>query len=210
MRTDKLKELLAERIVILDGAMGTMIQAHQLTEDDFGGEQYDGCNEYLTLTRPDVIQSIHEEYLAAGADIIETNTYRAVQAVNKELLQFDHVFLDYDWKGTIGISKENKDGLFGQLEVYSTDKSVSYNSTYDALIGCMFDPDKNLNGYWLVNAVDPQDNQSNQVTVKFTGKTRAIVYNPSKDVYGEIQELSNNTYTAELGSGEGQFVIPLP
>ncbi|WP_148629808.1 methionine synthase [Bacillus sp. E214] len=84
MRTEKLKELLAERIVILDGAMGTMIQAHQLIEDDFGGEQYDGCNEYLTLTRPDVIQSIHEEYLAAGADIIETNTFGATPIVLDE------------------------------------------------------------------------------------------------------------------------------
>lgn len=143
-------------------------------------------------------------------NIIETDTYRAVQAVNNEILKFDHVFLDYDWQGTIGISKANEDQLFEQLENYSTDTIASYNATNDALIGCMFDPDKNLNGYWLVNAVDPQDNQSNQITVQFAGKTRAIVFNPSQGVYGEIQNLNNHTYTAELGSGEGQFVIPLP
>jgi hypothetical protein len=142
-------------------------------------------------------------------NIVETDTYRAVQAVNNDILQFDHVFLDYDWRGTIGISKQNKDELFGQLENYSTSTIGSYEATHDALIGCMYDPDKKLNGYWLVNAVDPQDNQSNEVTVEFTGKTRVIVYNPSKGIYGEIQELNNSTYTAELGSGEGQFVIPL-
>ena len=84
MRAERLKELLAERIVILDGAMGTMIQGRNLTEDDFGGEQYEGCNEYLSITRPDVIQSIHEEYLEAGADIIETNTFGATPLVLDE------------------------------------------------------------------------------------------------------------------------------
>lgn len=143
-------------------------------------------------------------------NIIETDTYRAVQAVNNEILKFDHVFLDYDWQGTIGISKNNKDELFGKLDNFSTEAISSYGATYDALIGCMFDPDKNMHGYWLVNAVNPKENQSNQVTVTFAGKTRAIVFNPSKGVYGEIQNLNNHTYTAELGSGEGQFVIPLP
>ncbi|MCL6627570.1 MAG: homocysteine S-methyltransferase family protein, partial [Alicyclobacillus shizuokensis] len=70
-----IRRALTERILILDGAMGTMIQQQNLTEDDFGGKEYDGCNEYLTLTRPDVILSIHRQYLEAGADIIETNTF---------------------------------------------------------------------------------------------------------------------------------------
>ena len=55
--------------------MGTMLQRAELTADDFGGEQYEGCNEYLNITGPDVIESIHREYLEAGADIIETNTF---------------------------------------------------------------------------------------------------------------------------------------
>jgi 5-methyltetrahydrofolate--homocysteine methyltransferase len=77
-----LHELLAERILILDGAMGTMIQRHKLTEADFRGERFKnhpkdlrGNSDLLVLTRPDVISSIHHEYLAAGADIIETNTF---------------------------------------------------------------------------------------------------------------------------------------
>jgi len=65
----------------LDGAMGTMIQQAGLTEDDFGGAELDGCNEILVLTRPDVIQSIHEQYLEAGADILETNTFGATSVV---------------------------------------------------------------------------------------------------------------------------------
>ncbi|MFD0587045.1 methionine synthase [Paenibacillus sp. GCM10027627] len=76
-----LQQLLQERILILDGAMGTMIQQANLTEDDFGGPELDGCNEMLVLTRPDVIQTIHEQYLEAGADILETNTFGATSVV---------------------------------------------------------------------------------------------------------------------------------
>ncbi|MFP3440995.1 homocysteine S-methyltransferase family protein, partial [Pantoea sp. SIMBA_133] len=55
-----------------------------LTATDFGGEEYEGCNEYLSLTRPELISSIHEEYLASGADIIETNTFGATDLVLDE------------------------------------------------------------------------------------------------------------------------------
>jgi len=79
-----LQETLRSRIMILDGAMGTMIQQANLTAEDFGGEEYEGCNELLVLTRPDVIRSIHEDYLAAGADIIETNTFGSTAVVLSE------------------------------------------------------------------------------------------------------------------------------
>lgn len=79
-----LKQQLENKIMILDGAMGTMIQAENLTADDFGGEELDGCNELLVLTRPDVIQKIHEAYFEAGADIIETNTFGATSIVLAE------------------------------------------------------------------------------------------------------------------------------
>lgn len=74
-------DLLAVRPVLFDGAMGTEIQGRNLTAADFGGEQFAGCNEHLNLTRPEVIQSIHESYLAAGADVIETNTFGATPLV---------------------------------------------------------------------------------------------------------------------------------
>src|SRR5918994_3243979 len=78
----RLEHLLAERILVLDGAMGTMIQRHKLTEEDFRGERFKshpkelrGNNDMLVLTRPDIILGIHEKYLEAGADIIETNSF---------------------------------------------------------------------------------------------------------------------------------------
>ena len=79
---DTLNRLLAERILVLDGAMGTMVQRRKLSEADFRGERFrshpkdlKGNNDVLVLTRPDVIAGIHAEYAAAGADIIETNTF---------------------------------------------------------------------------------------------------------------------------------------
>jgi 5-methyltetrahydrofolate--homocysteine methyltransferase len=63
------------RILLMDGAMGTMIQARDLSAQDFGGPQLEGCNEHLNLTRPDVIRSIHEAYLDAGADLISPNSF---------------------------------------------------------------------------------------------------------------------------------------
>lgn len=79
-----IETLVRERILILDGAMGTMIQQYNLTEDDFRGKRFaqipgqlKGNNDILCLTRPDVIRDIHRKYLAAGADIIETNTFNS-------------------------------------------------------------------------------------------------------------------------------------
>ena len=83
-RAQQLPAILAKRIAVLDGAMGTMIQRFKLTETQYRGERFKdfhkdvkGNNELLSLTRPDVIRDIHEGYLAAGADLIETNTFGA-------------------------------------------------------------------------------------------------------------------------------------
>ncbi len=80
----RLRDLLTRRILILDGAMGTMIQRYKLTEEDYRGARFAGFghdlkgnNELLSITRPQVIREIHEQYLAAGADLIETNTFGA-------------------------------------------------------------------------------------------------------------------------------------
>lgn len=84
MNKPTIKEVLSQKILLLDGAMGTMIQNENLTAEDFGGEEFEGCNEYLSITIPDTIQSIHEAYLKAGADIIETNTFGATDIVLDE------------------------------------------------------------------------------------------------------------------------------
>jgi 5-methyltetrahydrofolate--homocysteine methyltransferase len=67
--------LLRERVLIFDGAMGTQLMALELGDKDFGGSAHHGCNEALVLTRPDIVRTIHESYLAAGADVIETDTF---------------------------------------------------------------------------------------------------------------------------------------
>jgi 5-methyltetrahydrofolate--homocysteine methyltransferase len=69
------RALLAERVLVLDGATGTGLQDRRLTAEDFGGEALDGCNEILVRTRPDVVSDLHAAYLEAGADIVETNTF---------------------------------------------------------------------------------------------------------------------------------------
>jgi 5-methyltetrahydrofolate--homocysteine methyltransferase len=86
-----LPRLLRERIVILDGAMGTMIQRHRLTEADYRGERFKdhprdlkGNNELLQFTRPELIREIHAAYLAAGADIVETNTFGATRVAQED------------------------------------------------------------------------------------------------------------------------------
>jgi 5-methyltetrahydrofolate--homocysteine methyltransferase len=71
----RLRDALSRRILVLDGAMGTMIQAADLGAEDFGGAQYEGCNEHLNLTRPHVIRNIHTAYFDAGADVVSTNTF---------------------------------------------------------------------------------------------------------------------------------------
>ncbi|MGG3573350.1 methionine synthase [Bacillus gobiensis] len=92
-----INDQLKKRILILDGAMGTMIQDANLSPDDFGGEEYEGCNEYLTITAPHVIRSIHEDYLAAGADLIETNTFGATKLVLDEY-ELGHLAFDINVK----------------------------------------------------------------------------------------------------------------
>jgi 5-methyltetrahydrofolate--homocysteine methyltransferase len=92
-RGQVLPGLLAKRILVLDGAMGTMIQRFKLTEADYRGERFKdhpkdvkNNGELLSLTRPDVIRDIHEGYLAAGADIIETNTFGATSIAQDDYL----------------------------------------------------------------------------------------------------------------------------
>ena len=99
-RAQQLPEILKQRIVILDGAMGTMIQRYKLTEADYRGERFashhvdvKGNNELLLLTRPDVIREIHEQYLAAGADLIETNTFGATSVAQED---YDMAELAYE------------------------------------------------------------------------------------------------------------------
>lgn len=100
-----IKEELEKRILVIDGAMGTMIQRYQLTEEDFRGERFrdhpsdlKGNNDLLNLTRPDVIKAIHAEYLDAGADIIETNTF-STQVISLADYQMEHLAYEMSYEG---------------------------------------------------------------------------------------------------------------
>ena len=96
---DKFKQQLDKRILILDGAMGTMIQRYKLEEKDFRGERFvdhacdlKGNNDLLSLTRPDIISDIHNAYLDAGADIVETNTFSSTSIAQADYQLEDHVY----------------------------------------------------------------------------------------------------------------------
>jgi 5-methyltetrahydrofolate--homocysteine methyltransferase len=77
-------DAMQERVLVFDGATGTSIQNMNLTADDFGGEQYNGCNDYLALVKPDAVEAVHRSFLEVGADVIETDTFRSNPLTLKE------------------------------------------------------------------------------------------------------------------------------
>ncbi|MFE0043247.1 methionine synthase [Streptomyces albireticuli] len=89
-RASELREALASRVVVADGAMGTMLQAQDPSMEDF--QQLEGCNEILNVTRPDIVRSVHEEYFAVGVDCVETNTFGANLAALGEYEVADRIF----------------------------------------------------------------------------------------------------------------------
>ncbi|TVZ15321.1 homocysteine S-methyltransferase family protein [Maribacter sp. MAR_2009_72] len=99
-----IKEILKERILILDGAMGTMLQRYKFTEEDFRGERFkdwehplQGNNDLLSLTQPDAIADVHRKYFAAGADIVETNTFSGTTIAMADYFMEDLVYeLNYE------------------------------------------------------------------------------------------------------------------
>ena len=91
-RTHALLQAFDERILVMDGATGTALQRLDLTADDFGGPELEGCNEALNLTRPDAVLTLHETYLAAGADVVETNTFGATPLVLAEYDLAEYAF----------------------------------------------------------------------------------------------------------------------
>ncbi|MBN8201301.1 MULTISPECIES: methionine synthase [Bacillaceae] len=141
MHKPSLQEQLKKKILIMDGAMGTMLQRANLTADDFGGEEYEGCNEYLNITAPSVIEHIHLEYLKAGADIIETNTFGATSIV---LADYDLEEKAYELnKLAVEIAREAADSIStpewpryvaGAMGPTTKTLSVTGGSTFEEMI----------------------------------------------------------------------------
>ena len=163
-----LKKLLSERIVIIDGAMGTMIQRHKLEEADYRGEQFKdwasdikGNNDLLSITQPHIIEGIHRQYLDAGAEIIETNTFNS-QAVT--LADYGMAHLAYDMNlasatvARAAVDKflaENPDrvafvaGALGPTNKTASlspdvNDSAARNVTYDELVDSYYEQAKGL------------------------------------------------------------------
>ena len=74
-------EILQEKVVVFDGAMGTHLQGQNLTAEDFGGEHLNGCNEHLVVSKPSAVENVHRDYLEAGADVIETDSFGSTSIV---------------------------------------------------------------------------------------------------------------------------------
>lgn len=77
---------LQERVIVFDGAMGSSLQAQNLTAADFGGPELEGCNEMLVLTKPEAVERVHRGFLEVGADVVETNTFGATSIVLAEAI----------------------------------------------------------------------------------------------------------------------------
>jgi 5-methyltetrahydrofolate--homocysteine methyltransferase len=112
----KIEDILKQRILILDGAMGTMIQRHKLEEDDFRGEilknhphPLKGNNDLLSITRPDIIKDIHRQYFAAGADMVETNTFGSTTVAQADY-HLEHLVYEINFQAA-KIAKEVADEI---------------------------------------------------------------------------------------------------
>ncbi|MBG8554276.1 methionine synthase [Hymenobacter guriensis] len=114
-----LHDILAKRVLILDGAMGTMIQRHTLSEEDFRGTRFAdhpkplrGNNDLLSLTRPDIIRGIHDEYFAAGADMVETNTFSGTTIAQADY-GLEHIVYELNYESA-RLARESADAFTAQ------------------------------------------------------------------------------------------------
>ncbi|MFI2855760.1 methionine synthase [Paenibacillus sp. JSM ZJ436] len=166
MSKPSLQDMLKERILILDGAMGTMIQQEDLSPEDFGGEELDGCNEMLVLERPDVIQYIHEKYLEAGADLIETNTFGATSVV---LAEYDIPHLAKE------INLEAARLARAAVDKYSTPERPRY------VIGALGPTTKTLSVTGGVTFAELIESYEEQVVALIEGGVDALLLETSQD-----------------------------
>ena len=144
-------------------------------------------------------------YNMINADGSKNETvYNFVKEANTEIRGFDKVYMDFNWQGTMKVAGSDNDGLLAEMSDYTNPHIASVTATNDTIIGCLKDS-KGYDGFMLVNATDPSDRLSSQVTVTFKDAQKAIVY--VEGVKGEV-ELTDGKYTVTLAPGAGVFVIP--
>jgi len=149
-------DAIADHVVIYDGAMGTSIQSLNLTADDFGGERTNGCNDYLVITRPDVIEEIHASFLTVGSEVIETNTFRAnrltlaeyglgdrVLEINRAAAQLARRVADR-FAAKTGISRYVAGSIGPSGKLPSSDDPDLGNITFDALAEVFYEQAQGL------------------------------------------------------------------
>ena len=129
-----LREALGRRILVLDGAMGTMLQAADLTAADFGGARYEGCNEHLTLTRPDVVRGVHRAYATAGADAISTNTFGCAPYVLAEYGLADRAYELTAAAARLAREAAGDRFVLGAMGPSTRSISVTRNVTFDEVL----------------------------------------------------------------------------
>jgi len=161
-----IKEELKKRILIIDGAMGTMIQQHKLTEEDFRGERFKnwpkdvkGNNDLLSITQPEIITGIHKEYLLAGADIIETNTFSSTSIAQAD---YDMQSLAYE------LNKQSAKCAKKAIEAYQKETGDSTPKFVAGAIGPLnktlsLSPDVNNPGYRAVSFDEVADAYTEQI-----------------------------------------------
>ena len=201
----KLEDLVRRRILILDGAMGTMIQRYNLTEADFRGEsfkeipgQMKGNNDLLCLTRPDIVSDIHRKYLAAGADIIETNSFNATR-VSQADYHVEHCVRDINLAAA-RLARQAADAFSTEEKPRFVAGSVGpTNKT------CSMSPDVSNPAYRALTFDDLADAYREQMTALLEGGVDALLIETIFDILNAKAAL----YAAEQAMEEMGHRVPL-
>lgn len=142
-----------------------------------------------------------------GGAGVKTDTYYAVQAMNKELDKFDHVMLNFNWQGTMAVAPEGKTKsvLLSKIGDYKNERIKEVSVSEETIIGCLKDG-KGFDGYMIVNSTEPSAKKNDKVTVSFYKASKALAY-----INGEEKTitLKDGSYTFNIGAGKGVFVIPI-
>ena len=201
----KLEDLVRRRILILDGAMGTMIQRYNLTEADFRGEffkeipgQMKGNNDLLCLTRPDIVSDIHRKYLAAGADIIETNSFNATR-ISQADYHVEHCVRDINLAAA-RLARQAADAFSTEEKPRFVAGSVGpTNKT------CSMSPDVSNPAYRALTFDDLADAYREQMTALLEGGVDALLIETIFDALNAKAAL----YAAEQAMEEMGRRVPL-